>query len=84
MPRPTAYPLWQNSETHAWAAGHFSIQRLGPCMGVTAQSAAAYTDMHSSSRQTQGEDGQANGSVWLITEDGTEPFDWDAVPPWRR
>ena len=27
--------------------------------------------------------GQARASVWLITDDGIEPFDWDAVPPWR-
>ena len=25
----------------------------------------------------------ADASVWLITDDGIEPFDWDAVPPWR-
>lgn len=29
-------------------------------------------------------DGQAEASVWLITDDGIEPFDWDAVPPWKR
>ena len=27
---------------------------------------------------------QAEASVWLITDDGIEPFDWNAVPPWRR
>ena len=27
---------------------------------------------------------RADASVWLITDDGIEPFDWDAVPPWRR
>ena len=26
---------------------------------------------------------RAEASVWLITDDGIEPFDWDAVPPWR-
>ena len=26
---------------------------------------------------------RADASVWLITDDGIEPFDWDAVPPWR-
>ena len=25
----------------------------------------------------------ADASVWLITDDGIEPFDWDAIPPWR-
>ena len=25
--------------------------------------------------------GEAQAEVHLITEDGTEPFDWDAVPP---
>ena len=30
------------------------------------------------------DDGQARPSVWLINDDGIEPFDWDAVPPWRR
>ena len=25
----------------------------------------------------------AEASVWLITDDGIEPFDWDAIPPWR-
>jgi predicted phosphodiesterase len=29
------------------------------------------------------DDGKAHASVWLITEDGIEPFDWDAIPPWR-
>ncbi len=26
---------------------------------------------------------RADASVWLITDDGNEPFDWDAIPPWR-
>ena len=26
---------------------------------------------------------RAEASVWLVTDDGIEPFDWDAVPPWR-
>ena len=30
------------------------------------------------------DDGAAKASVWLITDDGIEPFDWDAVPPWQR
>ena len=30
------------------------------------------------------DDGEARASVWLINDDGIEPFDWDAVPPWRR
>ena len=30
------------------------------------------------------DDGKADASVWLITEDGIEPFDWEAIPPWRR
>ena len=29
------------------------------------------------------DDGKAEASVWLITDDGIEPFDWDAVPPWK-
>ena len=29
------------------------------------------------------DDGKADASVWLITDDGIEPFDWDAVPPWK-
>jgi hypothetical protein len=28
-------------------------------------------------------DGEARPSVWQITEAGIEPFDWDAVPPWK-
>ena len=28
--------------------------------------------------------GRADASVWLINDDGIEPFDWDAVPPWKR
>ena len=28
--------------------------------------------------------GEARPSVWLINDAGIEPFDWDAVPPWRR
>lgn len=27
--------------------------------------------------------GHAEASVWLITDDGIEPFDWDATPPWK-
>lgn len=27
--------------------------------------------------------GRAEASVWLITDDGIEPFDWDATPPWK-
>ena len=30
------------------------------------------------------DDGKADASVWLITASGIEPFDWEAVPPWRR
>ena len=26
---------------------------------------------------------RAEPSVWLITDEGIEPFAWDAVPPWR-
>lgn len=26
---------------------------------------------------------RADASVWLITDAGVEPFDWDAVPPWK-
>ena len=26
---------------------------------------------------------RADASVWLITDDGIEPFDWEAVPPWK-
>ena len=29
------------------------------------------------------DDDQAEASVWLITDNGIEPFDWDAVPPWK-
>ena len=29
------------------------------------------------------DDGRADATVWLITDDGIEPFDWDAIPPWR-
>ena len=29
------------------------------------------------------DDGNAHGSVFLIVEDGIEPFDWDAIPPWK-
>lgn len=25
----------------------------------------------------------AEASVWLINDDGIEPFDWDAAPPWK-
>ena len=26
---------------------------------------------------------KAEASVWLITDDGIEPFDWNATPPWK-
>ena len=29
-------------------------------------------------------EGQAEASVWQLTDHGIEPFDWDAVPPWKR
>ncbi len=29
------------------------------------------------------DDGDAQGSVYLLVEDGIDPFDWDAVPPWK-
>jgi putative phosphoesterase len=34
-----------------------------------------YLDLH---------DGEASPSVWQITEGGIEPFDWHAIPPWKR
>lgn len=27
--------------------------------------------------------GKAEGTVWLLVEDGIVPFDWDAIPPWK-
>lgn len=27
--------------------------------------------------------GSAEASVWLITDEGIVPFDWDSIPPWR-
>ena len=27
--------------------------------------------------------GEARPSIWLITDDGIEPLDWNAAPPWR-
>ncbi len=30
------------------------------------------------------EDGRASASVWLVTDEGIEPFDWDAIPPWKQ
>ena len=29
------------------------------------------------------ESGKPEASVWLITDDGIVPFDWDSIPPWR-
>ena len=29
------------------------------------------------------DNGDAHGSVYLIGEDGIEPFDWEATPPWK-
>ena len=29
------------------------------------------------------DNGFATAEIRLITEEGTEPFDWDAVPPWK-
>lgn len=28
-------------------------------------------------------DGEARPSVWLITDDGVAPYDWNATPPWK-
>ncbi len=28
--------------------------------------------------------GRADASVWQLTDHGIEPFDWHAVPPWKR
>ena len=28
--------------------------------------------------------GQFDASVWLINEEGIEPFQWDETPPWKR
>ena len=30
------------------------------------------------------EDGSASASIWQLTDDGIEPFDWDAIPAWQR
>ena len=29
------------------------------------------------------DDGKADASVWLINDEGIEPFDWNGVPPWK-
>ena len=30
------------------------------------------------------DDGKASASIWQLTEDGIELFDWDSTPPWQR
>jgi len=30
------------------------------------------------------ERGEAHASIHLLTEEGIEPFDWDAIPPWKH
>lgn len=30
------------------------------------------------------DDGRAEASIWQLVDHGIEPFDWEAVPPWKR
>ena len=30
------------------------------------------------------DEGKASASIWQLTEDGIELFDWDSTPPWQR
>lgn len=30
------------------------------------------------------DNGNASASIWQLTENGIESFDWDSIPPWRR
>jgi uncharacterized protein len=30
------------------------------------------------------DDLEARASIWQLTADGIEPFDWEGVPPWKR
>lgn len=30
------------------------------------------------------DNGTASASIWQLTEDGIESFDWDSTPPWQR
>jgi len=64
-------------EAIAWVDGIYCVNPGSPTYPHnydTQLGTIGFLDLH---------EGEATGSVHLLVDDGIEPFDWDAVPPWK-
>ncbi len=80
---------WGDGKPDVLVSGDTHTEIITECYGILCVNPGSPTYPHNYDTQygTIGfldlDDGKADPSVWLITDDGIEPFDWDAIPPWK-
>ena len=80
---------WPEQRPHVIVSGDSHTELIAEVDGILCVNPGSPTYPHNYDTQygTIGflelDQGKAQASVWLITDDGIEPFDWDAVPPWK-
>ena len=80
---------WPEKRPHVIVSGDSHTELIAEVDGILCVNPGSPTYPHNYDTQygTIGflelDDGKAQASVWLITDDGIEPFDWDAIPPWK-
>ena len=80
---------WPEKRPHVIVSGDSHTELIAEVDGILCVNPGSPTYPHNYDTQygTIGflelEDGKAEASVWLITDDGIEPFDWDTIPPWK-
>jgi len=80
---------WPEKRPHVIVSGDSHTELIAEVDGILCVNPGSPTYPHNYDTQygTIGflelDDGKAEASVWLITDDGIEPFDWDAIPPWK-
>jgi len=71
-------------------SGDTHVERIATIDGILCVNPGSPTYPHNYDTQfgTVGflrlDNGEADASVWQLAPEGIEPFDWDAVPPWKR
>ena len=80
---------WPEKRPHVIVSGDSHTELIAEVDGILCVNPGSPTYPHNYDTQygTIGflelDDGKAEASVWLITDDGIEPFDWDTIPPWK-
>ena len=80
---------WPERKPDVIVSGDTHTEFIGECEGVFCVNPGSPIYPHNYDTQygTIGflelDQGKASASVWLINDDGIEPFDWDSPPRWR-